>query len=843
MASGWHEPVTEWPDEAWRDPASEVSLEVVETGFASVKKLVPELEFVERKKRVGTYLRGSAIGPGNSGKPISDADCDLIIAEMAATKERPAETDGSVLEELTVVSDWKFMSGKIHDLAAPNLRTVDAIITEVKAGRLGVPVFQRKFTWSRRQIEELWESIFQGFFVGSILTWGENKSVEAHPVDGAPDLTDRTEIILDGQQRITSLYKAVVPGDNPDDFLYFVDLKSLLDPRSDMADTVTSYKRQVAGSRGYLDKSTQFEKKLFPISAFSNNHPVWLNEFREYLEREESYTEEEATKYHEQLQAAMNHVWFQFKIPMVQLPGSMNLQKVAEVFGRINSKGTPLGMFDLLNAKFIMRGIKLKVLWKDAQAEFANIRYVAEKTAADSEKLLIQSMCLYKKGSFRREDLFSLDAAYVEAGRFDMDAFELDWKNSCRFLSDAIGKIMSRRGTGFGAIRFSLIPYTITIPIMVAMLHNISTRSDRLKCMGKIEAWYWAAVFSNRYSGSTYTKAEKDFREIKEWFDEDAAVPTMVIQQREKLDRLKFNTSNKNDAVFKAVMCMILKDNPLDLVGDEPPHTHRFNAHRVFPKTKAGQSDAQMDSCLNMVPIADSTWDEYMRDSDPPAYLERMSKEMGNSDNSIEKRLQVYLISDTALERMKNNDYAGFIEARAETIRKKLGDLISPKPGDDDNIDKFLHVSESSTLEYKSSLRWSSRAGKILPELEDEVVIALASFMNAEGGSLLIGVDDGGNPIGLEDDYKTLRKKDSDWFTQQLVNIMRGSMGVLTGQYVDVEFYTIDGKEICLCRAKKSPEPVYAKVGKSKGLYVRINNTSQLLDVEDAVKYIRQHWG
>jgi len=118
----------------------------------------------------------------------------------------------------------------------------------------------------------------------------------------------------------------------------------------------------------------------------------------------------------------------------------------------------------------------------------------------------------------------------------------------------------------------------------------------------------------------------------------------------------------------------------------------------------------------------------------------------------------------------------------------------------------------------------------------------LASFMNKDGGRVLIGVDDLGTPVGLERDYKTFKKKNSGDFQEHLTNLINKNLGKNANSCIDWGFHQFNGKEICLGTIKPSLSPIYIRVKNEKKFYVRNNNTCQPYDVEEAFDYISEHW-
>ena len=139
-------------------------------------------------------------------------------------------------------------------------------------------------------------------------------------------------------------------------------------------------------------------------------------------------------------------------------------------------------------------------------------------------------------------------------------------------------------------------------------------------------------------------------------------------------------------------------------------------------------------------------------------------------------------------------------------------------------------------------MRWDMKNNQQNNELEEVIAKELCAFMNSYGGNLLIGVDDDGNPLGLEKDYSTFRDHNADEFAQNMTNITIKYLDKISNSYLDLSFHNADGKEICLCKIKPSPRPIYLTKNNNKKFYVRLNNTVQPLDIEQAHTYILEHW-
>jgi hypothetical protein len=159
------------------------------------------------------------------------------------------------------------------------------------------------------------------------------------------------------------------------------------------------------------------------------------------------------------------------------------------------------------------------------------------------------------------------------------------------------------------------------------------------------------------------------------------------------------------------------------------------------------------------------------------------------------------------------------------------------------DIAALLAGGESKTVEFKSSARWDMKENRANKVLEQVSVKTVAAFLNTEGGTLFIGVDDTGTPIGLADDLKTLGKKqDCDGYENWLTTLLLSAFGKEKTACFEVAFHSLQGKDVCVVNAEASPGPVYVREDNAENLYIRTGNSTRLLTSREAVEYVRQHW-
>jgi len=152
----------------------------------------------------------------------------------------------------------------------------------------------------------------------------------------------------------------------------------------------------------------------------------------------------------------------------------------------------------------------------------------------------------------------------------------------------------------------------------------------------------------------------------------------------------------------------------------------------------------------------------------------------------------------------------------------------------------LVKAGEGEHLEFKASVRWDFRQQKSNRALETVIAKTLVGFMNHRGGSLLIGVTDDGEVVGLEHDYQTLKHKGRDGFERCITDIVTTRMGAELCAFVHCVFYELEGKDVCRVIIEPSPVPVYLQEGKTSRYFLRTGNGTRELDAREAMAHVLQ---
>ncbi len=170
----------------------------------------------------------------------------------------------------------------------------------------------------------------------------------------------------------------------------------------------------------------------------------------------------------------------------------------------------------------------------------------------------------------------------------------------------------------------------------------------------------------------------------------------------------------------------------------------------------------------------------------------------------------------------------------------------SLKPLTNEEITKLIANGETEHIEFKSSLRWDYRDEKVNKVLEDVIMKSIAAFANAKGGTLLIGVNDDLEIIGLEPDFKTLKKQDADYFELHLRKMINNQYGIkFSNRYLQMQLPKIGSDVICVIQVLPGNRALFMKTKDKQGqqiekFYVRSGNASQeissLTELNDYIK-------
>lgn len=714
-----------------------------------------------------------------------------------------------------------------------------------------LPNFQRYYDWTKEDVRAFLESIFKDYFVGSLLLWDIEREpgIATFPITGMNKKMDKpSSIILDGQQRITSLYYAIkAPEVNEDSVksYFYINFKNFFNENSSDIVIALNNKLSMEESASYL---------LFPFYKIED----YLDWFRK-IEDEYEEKVEDKRKFKEVLrlmQDRVKHFLEGFQIPDINLPPTMKLHHVVDIFENINTKGKPLDAFDLLIAASSKHKIDLRALWDKTCEDYPNIQRYYQKT--NKMRMYIMqaiSLIYHPTNSCKRSDILEIyEQIYKEERGLTPESFKDHWNEMAKYVNEAISRIEDLKD-GFGVIDENYLPFMPTIPILAALIKETKDRSNRHDCNNKIKQWYWSIVFNEAYSSSVDSQLTSDFRALKIWFINDNEIPKNVQEARIGIPTLDLDKVRVlSSSIYKGILSILALKGSRDLKTGEMVNSREdYNKDHIFPKSKATQFKAggKIDSILNMAWLTKETNQIVKKAKNPRIYFSEFIKDLGGERDSYMNILNTHLIDKECLDKIMEDDFHKFIEARKGRILDEIKTMIgwSEKYNleeEEESLDEILKNGESEKVEFKSTFKKNLETGKSDDNLKFSVLKTIAGFINSNGGKLIIGYNEKENRVlGLDEDYSISKWKDRDGIEKEIWDYLEANIPKeIIDECIKLKFFTIEDKEIILIEVKRSyDKPVYIEKNGKKNFYVRRKNKTDFIeDPEEADKYKKQHF-
>lgn len=165
-----------------------------------------------------------------------------------------------------------------------------------------------------------------------------------------------------------------------------------------------------------------------------------------------------------------------------------------------------------------------------------------------------------------------------------------------------------------------------------------------------------------------------------------------------------------------------------------------------------------------------------------------------------------------------------------------------PFSGERPDVSRLLTEEEHEQLEFKSSLRFDYASHNVNANLEKAAMKTIAAFLNSKGGRLVLGVDNARKPIGLEYDYRTFPRQNSDGFENHFTQVFNKMLGPDTRHLVRLWFNAVSGQDICVVDVSPSTRPVYLKIDDGEHFYVRTGNVTTPLKLSEVESYAASRW-
>ena len=520
-------------------------------------------------------------------------------------------------------------------------------------------------------------------------------------------------------------------------------------------------------------------------------------------------------------------------IPEQLVPSKANLDESIDIFDRVNSQGTKL-----TDAELALTHVTGK--WPVARRALKSKRNACADLGFDfSLTFMTRALTTAVTNRALFETIHSRPREELENG----------WNKLIKIL-DYLLTILPQKA--FINSTDDLNTSNALIPLVTYLSVNDGKFPDE-KTIRHATNWLYAALMWARYTGQTDQRLEVDVqlvvRETEPW----NALRANIVEQRGRIEvkDSDFEGRGAQHPLYKATFILAKAHSAVDWfnglpLGQTHGEPYGLQSHHIFPQSHLYRNGWDSDNYMHRQAVNEianraflaATPDSQISDKPPDEYLPEIEEKYPGALSAqfvpLEPRLWTV------------DRYPEFLAVRREIIARKLNELMGSLISEPEEthlrpITDLIELGESYVLEFKSTLQWDVAKGTQNKGLRQSSLKTIAAFLNSQGGTLVIGVEDDGTVYGLNHDL-ALARKSYDGFSQLLVSLITDTMGTATAPYYRIRFEDIEDKSVCVVDVERSPEPVFMKSDKGKVFYIRVGNSSRALDHEETLKYVETNW-
>ena len=561
------------------------------------------------------------------------------------------------------------------------------LMRDVSSGKAQLPEFQRSWTWDDGRIRGILASLSQGYPMGAImrLEYGnENvkfkcRTIEGVKVQGATP----SHLILDGQQRLTSMYRVTVSKDPVDTKTdkgksikryYYLDIKKCLDENQDRYDAVipvpedrkvkTDFDRTVL-----LDVSTrelEYEHEMFPINIIfdSSAREDWADGYKEYHNYDKTFMER-----YKQFRANVIETIIGYKLPVITLGRETPREAVCKVFENVNTGGVSLTVFELVTATFATYEFDLRedwevcrdIIWGRGESLNTDVMYGVDETAFLTTVTLYSSYLADSMTTCKKKDVLALPFESYQANK---QAVLEGYKMARKFLFSQY------------VFRMRDLPYTTQLIPLAAICAVIGKSTFNLpQTQNILKQWFWCGIMGEMYGGANETRYANDIEDIVDAIQGRKSQNRTINSAYFSATRL-ISLQTRNSAAYKGIMALVYRESCRDFVKgttmdivksmDESP-----DIHHIFPEVyciQRGYPKEKWNSIVNKTPLLPES-NRQIGGEAPSKYSKKILKKSDIDEAQYRIRVESHLVN---YEAFIHDDFDTYFVDRAKAIMKVI---------------------------------------------------------------------------------------------------------------------------------------------------------------------------
>lgn len=603
---------------------------------------------------------------------------------------------------------------------------LQSLLKSCEDGKLQLPDFQRSWVWEEERIMSLIASVSRGFPMGALMSLKSKIDMGIvfayRPIEGAPvaPQTKPEQLLLDGQQRMTSLYQScmrrqVVSTITAKKRLvkrwFYIDMMKALNSEADRDSAIFTVPEDRKLKENFdkdvvLDLSSpelEYEHLMYPLNqAF--NWDTWQEEFGDYWIAKGKPEMREVFK---QFKNDILKNFTEYQVPVIALGADTSHEAVCLVFEKVNTGGKALDAFELLTAMYAAQGHKLRDDWLgDEKSENSDLKLGLQKRLSNFGRAAGQAQGVLANVA-ATDFLQAIALLHTKELRLaaiaDQSKKESDWPAVRATRQSLLDLPLSAYKKHCNAVRAGFeraakflrqqqihrvvdLPYQTQLVPLAAIFAEIGDKAEHTTNNDKIARWYWCGVFGELYGSAVESRFAKDILEVPAWLD-GGPEPTTVSDGILRADRL-LTMRSRLSAAYKGLQALLLREGAIDFRSGQAFDQIVFfdegvDIHHIFPKAWCESQMPKLpaslyDSVVNKTPLGYRT-NRIIGGVAPSSYLEKLEKgKVGTNGKIIEPPIDKAELADylkshcIPVPELYADDFAGFMKARQKLLMEMV---------------------------------------------------------------------------------------------------------------------------------------------------------------------------
>ena len=598
------------------------------------------------------------------------------------------------------------------------------LLDNVDSGKIQLPDFQRGWVWDDDRIRGLLASISRGFPVGAIMTLeaGGEIRLKSRMIEGAEDKAGNwpDAFLLDGQQRLTSLYQSLRHADAVDTHdnrgrrirrWYYINMLAAMDPTVDREDAIVSVPEDRKETRNFgrevvLDLSSrelEYENHMMPTERLLDNSLSWLFGYIGHWQgRDDEHPEGGGFGFFERFNQSVMSAFADYSLPVISLDKETPKEAVCTVFEKVNTGGVTLSMFELVTASFAAQDeeFSLREDWDARRKRLHSAHGSLQGIGGDQFLQVVALLATQKRRreaieegrppnripaiNCRKNDILGLEVSdYHEWA----DRVERGFVEAARFLHNQ-----------FIFTRYD-VPYTTQLVPLASLFVELGHELEPAIARGKLERWFWSGIFGEAYGGAVETQYALDLPQVAAWV-RGGTEPGLVREASFNPERL-LSLRTRNSAAYKGLYALQMKSGAADWRTADPLaaatwHQENIDIHHIFPVAWCNNSKPPIppwlyNSIINKTPI-DATTNRRIGGNAPSVYLRRLENDI--TKDTLYRVLEAHWL---APELLSADRFADCFVERGEAMLTLIGKAMGKPIGS--GRETFLSALDSAGIE------------------------------------------------------------------------------------------------------------------------------------------------